>query len=259
MWRFDIKDTNPTNWTGKIIFKSNPDSATTNLRKIYYPPDVTLELDDSGAGKGNYEMLFFGTGDREHPNDQVIVNRLYALKDRNLTDKTPQTAYRESDMVDVTSDLLQTGTDQQKTDTQTALRTGSGWFIQLSTNSGEKCLAPVVVFAKTAYFTTFAPAANAPAPGTDPCYVGEGTASMYLVGYQNANAIFNLDTTAVDGKQVMSKTDRTEVIGTAMPSGVIITFIGGKAVAYTGVGGGVYIPQLATTKSLLPINWRLVF
>jgi hypothetical protein len=82
---------------------------------------------------------------------------------------------------------------------------------------------------------------------------------MYLLGYQTANAIFNLDTTLHDGQQVISKEDRSTVIGTAMPSGVIITFVGGTAVAYTGVGGGVYIPQLASTKSLLPVNWRIVF
>jgi type IV pilus assembly protein PilY1 len=260
MWRFDIKDQNPANWTGKIIFKSNDDGETTNLRKIYYPPDVTLELDDSGAGKGNYEMLFFGTGDREHPNDKTIINRIYAIKDRDLQDKTPHTAYVEGDLVDLTTDLLQTGTPAEQTSTLSQLKASSGWFVQLlPSDSGEKCLAPAVVFYKTAYFTTFGPAPDAPDPGTDPCYVGEGTAKMYLLGYQTANAVFNLDTTLHDGQQVISKEDRSTVIGTAMPSGVIITFVGGTAVAYTGVGGGVYIPQLASTKSLLPINWRIVF
>ena len=260
MWRFDINSTDPSNWTGKIIFKSNPDGQTTNLRKIFYPPDVTFELDDSGASKGNYELLIFGTGDREHPNDKIIVNRLYALKDRNLQDKNPQTAYTESDLADVTTDLLQTGTADEITDTRNQLKTTSGWFVQLlPSDSGEKCLAPPVVFYKTAYFTTFGPSPDAPPAGQDPCYVGEGVAKLYLLGYKTANAIFNLDLTNDTGGTVISKTDRSATIGTAIPSGVIITFIGGKAVAYTGVGGGVYIPQLASTKSLLPLNWRIVF
>jgi type IV pilus assembly protein PilY1 len=261
MWRFDIKDTNPSNWTGKIIFKSNPDGQTTNLRKIFYPPDVTLELDDSGASKGNYELLIFGTGDREHPNDKIIINRLYALKDRNLQDKNPQTAYTESDLVDVTTDLLQTGTADEKTDTLNQLKANSGWFVQLlPSDSGEKCLAPPVVFYKWAYFTTFGPSPDAPPPGQDPCYVGEGTAKMYLLEYKNANAVFNFDLTNDIGEtKVYVKSDRSTTVGTAIPSGVIITFIGGTAVAYTGVGGGVYIPKLAGTKSLLPVNWRIVF
>ena len=45
VWRFDIADSDPAGWTGKIIFKSNPDGAS-DLRKIFYPPDVTLENDN---------------------------------------------------------------------------------------------------------------------------------------------------------------------------------------------------------------------
>ncbi len=66
MWRFDIGDldkngnSDPDEWTGKIIFQSNPSS---EKRKIFYPPDVTLEKQDGVE----YEMLFFGTGDREDP------------------------------------------------------------------------------------------------------------------------------------------------------------------------------------------------
>jgi hypothetical protein len=117
-----------------------------------------------------------------------------------------------------------------------------------------------VVFYKWAYFTTFGPSPDAPPPGQDPCYVGEGTAKMYLLEYKNANAVFNFDLTNDIGEtKVYVKSDRSTTVGTAIPSGVIITFIGGTAVAYTGVGGGVYIPTLAGTKSLLPVNWRIVF
>jgi len=61
------------------------------------PPDVTLERDSV-----DYEMLFFGTGDRENPKDTTVINRLYAVKDKN-----PPATLEESDLVDVTSDLLQ--------------------------------------------------------------------------------------------------------------------------------------------------------
>ena len=55
------------------------------------------------------------------------------------------------------------------------------------------------------------------------------------------------------------KTDRSLIIGTAIPSGVVVTVIGGKVTAYVGVGGGVYKPQLSSTKSLFPMTWKLVF
>jgi len=273
MWRFDIQDTNPSSWTGKIIFKSNDDGATTNLRRMFYPPDVTLEV--------GYEMVLFGTGDREHPNDKIVVNRLYAVKDKNLTDTPSGRAYIESDLYDATYNLLQAGTSEQKTAALSALNAAKGWLIQLlPSTSGEKSLASPVVFFGVAYFTTFAPSPDAPAPGTDPCYVGEGTARLYELGYKTATAMFNLDLTNDISGTTYGASDRSQVIGTAIPSGVIITVIQNRAVAYAGMGGGVIGsrddscpsppcqppcgqggPEICfkNQKVLVPVNWKIVF
>jgi type IV pilus assembly protein PilY1 len=261
MWRFDIQDENPSSWTGKIVFKSNDDAAVTNLRKIFYPPDVTLEV--------GYDMLFIGTGDREHPNDKTIVNRFYAVKDKNLTDTPSNRAYIETDLYDATSDILQTGTPTEKQAALAALTAAKGWFIQFSTYEGEKCLASPVIFYGVAYFTTFTPSGTA--SPTDPCFVGEGTARLYEVGYKTGAAMFDLDGTLGYGAS-----DRSQVIGTAIPSGVIITVIQNKVVGYAGMGGGVigskdYDPNspdpcptcpkiyFKNRKPLVPINWRTVF
>ncbi len=111
MWRFDIGDLNkngnsdPDEWVGKIIFHSN--NAADQKRKIFYPPDVTLEKQDGVE----YEMLFFGTGNREDPkNPEAVdskIDRLYAFKDKNKGSTTSWTNLGESDLVDVTADLLQ--------------------------------------------------------------------------------------------------------------------------------------------------------
>ena len=262
MWRFDIQDANPSNWTVKIIFKSNDDGAMTNLRKMFYPPTVTLEV--------GYEMLIFGTGDREHPNDKTIVNRLYAVKDKNLTDTPSNRAYIESDLYDATYNLIQAApTDAERQAALAALYAAKGWLVQLSSTVGEKCLAAPVVFAGVAYFTTFSPSETA--TGTDPCYVGEGVARLYEMEYKTATAMFDLD-----GNTVLGTNDRSQVIGTAIPSGVIITVIQNKVVGYAGMGGGVIgskdndpnNPDPCPTcpgiyfrnrKPLVPINWRLVF
>jgi len=246
MWRFDVGDSDPANWTGKVVFKAN--GATGDQRKIFYPPDVVLERDSV-----DYEMIFFGTGDREHPKDPTTVNRIYAVKD-----KYPSTPLTETDLVDVTLDLLQdpntSGADKDQI--RALLRQKSGWYIKLDVNAGEKVLAPPVVFYKTAYFTTFAPTFGTTG---DPCYVGEGMARVYILRYDTGNAAFNLDVSNDVGAPVVKRSDRAGVIGTAMPSGVIITFFGGTAVGYAGVGGGVYTPMLPSTKSLVPINWKIVF
>ena len=70
---------------------------------------MTLENDN-----GNYELLLFGTGDREHPKATSPVDRLYAVKDKNLADKDPPSPYVEGDLLDVTADKLQTGTEAEK-------------------------------------------------------------------------------------------------------------------------------------------------
>jgi type IV pilus assembly protein PilY1 len=243
IWRFDIGNPDVNTWTAKMIFKSNTLSG--DQRKIFYPPDVTLEKDS-----GNYEMVFFGTGDREHPKATTNVNRLYAVKDKN-----PASALTETDLLDVTLDLLQdpNTSEADKTAILNSLGTKSGWFIVLNENSGEKVLSSPVIFYGVAYYTSFTPSSGSE---SDICFVGEGTGRMYALKYKTGNAAFNLDG-SLDGS--MTRSDRAAFIGTGIPSGVIITFIGGTATAYVGVGGGVYRPPLPTTRSLFPMNWRMLF
>ena len=61
------------------------------------------------------------------------------------------------------------------------------------------------------------------------------------------------------GASIRGQTLTPQTIGTAIPSGVVITVIGGKVTAYIGVGGGVYRPALSSTRSLFPVTWKLVF
>jgi type IV pilus assembly protein PilY1 len=228
VWRFDIGDPDSTKWTAKIIFDSNPGSS--NKKKLFYPPDVTLE-------KGNYEMLFFGTGDREHPKSVMFENRIYAVKDKNASQTLTETS-----LVDVTDEKA----------TLNALSTKSGWYIRLE-NAGEKSLSHSVVFDGVVYYTTFTPTFGEPG---DICALKEGEGRLYALRYMSGNAVFNLDD-SLDGV-ISQPTDQSEIIGPSIPSGVIITFIGGTATAYVGVGGGVYPPQLTNNRSIIPINWRTV-
>ncbi|OGP90895.1 MAG: hypothetical protein A2157_05485 [Deltaproteobacteria bacterium RBG_16_47_11] len=253
MWRFDIKDPSPTNWTGKRIFNSNdpPPTSGVDRRKIFYSPDVSLEKDSLG----DYELLIFGTGDREHPKSTTVVDRLYTIKDRN-----PGTVLKESpDLIDVTEDLLQDSstTDTQKQTILNNLKTGSGWYIQLNQNSGEKCLSPSLIFYGISYFSTFTPLIDAI---SDPCFVGEGIARIYALNYLNGNAVFNFDLTNDGSTETLGRSDRASIIGTAIPSGAIIAVIGGNtATGYIGVGGGIYKTPLKSSNVIIPIHWRQKF
>jgi type IV pilus assembly protein PilY1 len=246
IWRFDIGDPDTAKWSAKVIFNANPGAS--DHRKIFHPPDVTLEKDE-----GNYEMVFLGTGDHEHPKNTTVVNRLYAIKDKNFS-----SPFDENDLEDVTQDLLQDPStpETQKNTILNNLKTKKGWYIKLHDNQGEKCLSSPVAIYKVAYYTTFSPTSGSE---TDPCFVGEGTARMYAVDYKTANAVFNLDDMNDIGGPIISRSDRSTVMGTAIPSSVIITVINGIATGYVGVGGGVYRPTLWSGKTLIPINWRLVF
>jgi type IV pilus assembly protein PilY1 len=234
VWRCDIGDFDPANWTAKMIFD---DSA--NGRKIFYPPDVVLEH--------GYEMLFFGTGDRANPKDETIINRIYALKDSD-----PSVPLTLNELVDVTANLVQDGTDQQRADTLNDLNAHDGWYLNLDEHVGEKVLAPSIVYFGVAYLTTFIPTDGDP---LDPCYVGEGIARLYALDYKTAAARLNFDTSSDD----LERSDRSKEIGTAIPSGMVIAILQGMGASYIGVGGGIVTSDLVNPAAILRIFWRQVF
>jgi len=160
--------------------------------------------------------------------------------------------------VDVTLDLLQDPNTPMATKSSIlqSLSEKSGWFIKLDQSPGEKCLSVPVVFYGIVYYSTFSPTVGSE---TDICFVGEGTSRLYALKYKSGNAVFNLDLENDSGGTVLSRSDRSMVVGSAIPSGVIITFIGGTSVGYVGVGGGVYKPTLFSKRSIIPVTWRIVF
>jgi type IV pilus assembly protein PilY1 len=225
MWRFDLGEPDTNAWSGRILFNSSI-GVGSGKRKIFYPPDVTLE-------KG-YEMVLFGTGDREHPNDTSVTNRFYAVKDRGLN-----TTLTEDNLEDVTN-----GSSAPE-----QLAKKEGWFVSLDANKGEKVTGGSVVAYGVTYFTTFAPSAKS----------GEKIARVYALNYQNGNPTLNLNP-ANDAEGVkIDLSDRSWVIGTGMPSGTVITVLNGKLVAYTGFNGGMYRTPLRKTTPVVPVWWRQVF
>jgi type IV pilus assembly protein PilY1 len=264
MWRFDIGDmSNTGSWTGKRIFiaSSTGTPGSGSSGKIFYPPDVTLE---TNKGQGTYDMLFFGTGDREKPNDTPSIDtywvnsRLYAIKDYDINPPVSLPFY-ESNLSDVTSDVLQssTSTAGAKTSLLQSLQSDMGWFIQLnqstgeSPNPGEKCDAAAVVLGGAAYYTTFTPT---PVNTQSDCALGTGQGTIYILQYQTGNAVIDLNQ---DG--AITVTDRSVGVGSGIPSGIVITVINGQITAYGGVAGGVFSPQTTITNSIVPLDWRIVF
>ncbi|MDO3376790.1 pilus assembly protein [Geoalkalibacter halelectricus] len=256
MWRFDVGNSNPSHWSGRIIFRSNAGADGSNGRKIFYRPSVVF---DKGM-----PILYFGTGDREHPLNRHVVDRLYALYDRG---QTYVDDVSENKLVDVTTNVLQESSDTSLINaTLDALQAGTnyGWYIKLNENSGEKVLAASTVFNNVAYFSTYAPNTDV-AP--DPCKPGNlGTSRVYQVDARTGEAIINNDPSndndsaneraAHEDGYVLKRSDRVQIIGEGIPSG-IVTLIdaSGRVTMMISSSNRVNTVDALDARMINPVYW----
>ena len=251
IWAFEDDDTTPTDsnyggdgtWSGRKLFASG------GQRKIFYAPDVVAEIGE--------DMIFFGTGDRADPEETGVVNRIYAIRN-NWTDSN----LTESDLVDVTDNMIQLGTQQEREDVKTALEGSRGWYFELE-DTGEKIISSVVVYAGVLYFTTYTPESSASTTSsTDPCTTisGRGTARLYAVDYQTGEAVMDYSDeveTDGDGEVVTyGKKDRSKKIGTSIASSPVIAVLAGGAKLYVGVEGGIEQEDPIEEISMHKFYWR---
>ncbi len=235
MWRFGISDPNPAYWSSRIIFRSNPGGDSTNGRKIFFKPSVTFAkvrvLEGDQVMTRTKPVLFFGSGDRAHPLNEGVTDRIYALIDKGQGSSTLIT---ESDLVDVTANTLQaSGTTEAEVDTiLSGLEAvdNYGWFIELE-NSGEKVLAPAVVFNKAAFFTTYTPDMPEVPDPCNPDFLG--TSRVYALNVETGEAIINYyqdndsqstsdnERAVNEDGEVLRKEDRVKLVGEGIPSGIV--------------------------------------
>jgi Tfp pilus tip-associated adhesin PilY1 len=256
--------TTSTRWTVKRIFASNPGSdmptgvpgaftsgPSLNLsdagRKTFYSPDVSLFGNDWTARP----ILFFGTGDREHPRYAMVANRFYVVADiDDLTD--------ERDLLNLTCNELDLDADANgdgfvdaddwtvKSQLTDLLYDGSalGFYRVLGKqgdcaddpidHTGEHVLSQPTVFFKNVYFTTYQPTFD------DPCNP-LGNAFIYALDYSFGRSTFNYDSDndTTEG-QIRNITDSYRMIsGTSIPSGVKIITRNGHSAGVVSVGGAL--------------------
>jgi hypothetical protein len=236
MWVFDVsfdgvnKKSN-SQWTGKRLF-SAPISDT-EKHQIYYQPAVAS--DRSGT-----RWIYFGTGDREHPNDlSNPAEKFYAVKDSG-TGNYPR---GETDLLDVTS-----------SNTFDPISNKDGWYLQLekSAQTLEKVLAKPAVFNRLVYFTTYAYTA-----ATDPCSV-QGIARLYIVEYLSGGGALEVDD-LTDLEE--SSSTRSKTIGTGAPSHPVISVdMKGKASVTIGTTSDqIFSAQIfSPSRSKEILYWREV-
>lgn len=204
----------------------------TNERRIFYRPSVSQVRDTSfsNAPDGEYDAITVSTGNRAHPLDLDVSNRLYVLRDTQVSPMSgsgglatnyPQTvAVTAGATTAQGSPILDNGTDL--TDATTTALTGTtaeknalGWYIDFDTvgavadrTDGEKGLAATRVFFGTIFLTTYVPAE--PDAVADVCSANEGTGRIFNFNILTSNAALDWDGI---GGSTYTKADTVQTLG----------------------------------------------
>ena len=287
LWRFDISNSSNDQWSGEILFKSNPGADGTNGRKIFYRPVVV----NFGA-----PHIYFGTGDREHPLNLSTTDRLYCVIDwgKPYPAYKPDEALIETDLDDMTANQIQdVSTSQADADDWrkrlyssplapynpfgAATNYTNGWYIKLdgtdrdaSGDPGEKMLAPPTVFNGEVFFSTYQLYMGARAG----CEAGNlGISRLYHLDYKTAEAVRNYvttnDSTTLPGNsravgatkddgsvEILQRVDRVRTLGEGIPSG-IVTLIdaSGKVTQLISSSDKVESSKMTDVKLISPVYW----
>lgn len=258
LWRFNIgaypANSATTSWSGSKVFTSNPGTlgATDVGRKAFYKPAVVLDYCYDPVSQKNVtcDLVYYGTGDREHPLNMNVMDRIYMIKvkDIDTAGKTEVCATGETDssrcLVDFTTNQLQT-TEIPNVSVIAGsptvgsvdyylniLRKSGGWYIRLNENAGEKVLAPPRVINKMAYFTTYVPT------NSDPCQTANpGDNFYYVLNYLTGEAALNLQTSNDAANNNTTVTTNTR--GQSSGSAVVLARADRKGLVGQGIASGV--------------------
>ena len=212
------------------------------MRKFQFAPDV--------IGSTGFDMVITGSGDREHPFDSTVVNRVYAFKDKQQTSSpvdgggvqiqpaivhATSVTFNSSSvkaLLDVSTQCIEipgacSGTppeiavspDSASTNTSKALTdsTNLGWFITLA--AGEKQVGSTLASGSgVVQFGTNQPSASA---GGGACSPNLGVARQYTVNF--------LDGTAYNGTALS-----TQYVGGGFLPSPVLVFVGLGGAAGTG-------------------------
>ena len=266
MWRMDFGNADPAAWTVTKLASVADQSTAAGRRKFMSQADV--------IGASGFDAVISGTGDREHPFDATVTNRVYMFKDKNSTTTPPETgvgtalpaAITEGSgtgapMFDVTSNCIQdasgcTGVAPQLA-TTTPLATASqnaatalnaatnyGWFLTLA--SGEKQVGSTLAAGGGAIqFGTNQPSATA---GGGACSPNLGLARKYTINFADGSAFADQNET-----NTVTAADRSisHAGGGFLPSPVLVfvnlggaSGTGASTTTGTPVGGTVVGSQL---------------
>ena len=259
VWRIDFNDTSVSNWRATKLASIASTAAASGRRKFLFAPDVVYN--------GSFDAVLMGSGDREHPFDLTVINRMYMFKDAGtLTDAVSGNVSTnpplspagtnptivESAMFDATSDCIQVASACASGVTPASalgsLNASSGWFITLA--SGEKVIGGAVTLAGTTFFNTNLPSASA---GGGACGSNLGIAREYQVSFLDATAVNDL---SPGGGLTVADRFAEHAGGGYLPTPVpVVVQINGQTVQAVISGVSVQQAPGATLQSRLRKYW----
>ena len=236
VWRLDmpgsaLPTTAQTTWSMFKLASFGGTTASTD-RRFFNKPDVVR----TRAGDTAFDAIALGSGNRSHPLESTVVNRFYMIRDTQINTSyhgsggtAVPAALAESDLYDVTNNLIQDGTAEEQTAAMTALAAKRGWYVTLERN-GEKNLAPSITLGGTVFFTTFDPDTSATS-----CVPVPGHGYLYAVNLQFGTAVYDWETASSPNS--IQKSDRNVEVGQRLPDAVTPHF-GEDEIRIIGVGAG---------------------
>ncbi|MEN9903637.1 MAG: hypothetical protein RLZZ555_202 [Pseudomonadota bacterium] len=223
VWRIDLSGADRRNW--RIVKLAQlAESGHAGDRRFFNAVEV---VPTRYAGK-DFDAVLVGSGDRSNPMATDNVDRFYMLRDTQILpygkdqptvsecsakpslDPRCQLPLTQAVLYDATRDLIQVGSEAERSAARVALGNASGWFIDLKAGEGEKSLSSSLTLYGTVYFTTFSPDTSTQAASV--CDPRPGIGRLYAVGLADAISTrdFNLDSQ-------LTLVDRSTVIGDLIP------------------------------------------
>lgn len=250
VWRVDLGNdiivggtSSPEGGTvvGKLANISTAGS-TSAERRFHYKPAVVQVIDSkySNTARSEFDYVVIASGDRASPLNVDVRDRLYAFRDQNIgkmngasglaigypLGTTGNTAIAESNMVDVTTQVLDNGDANHLS--------SLGWYYSFDTagaGTGQKGLSTPVIAAGNVLLTSYLP----PDQNTvSVCNPSEGNGVAHNFNILNAAA--TLDWNGNSSIDLIA--DRSSTLGAGIPSGVIPIFTREGVTLSVGTGQG---------------------
>jgi len=221
------------------LFNARSSGGANMVLKMFSAPEVALE--------SNYDYVFVGTGDREHPNARAVasgktqtVDRFYAIK--NKWGSNAHTPLTEADLVDVTN-YNYSSFDENNV---------HGWYICLNERLGEKVINRPVLFNRVVYFTTYVPPDPNVTASSDSCVVDNlGEWRIYELNYKTGAAASDL---SADGST--TRLDRSSVQGKGLPPQLSIAVTDKGPMLLIPTENAVKDKSLSSDRDVVRYYWR---